>query len=465
MKRIKPFSRKLLIIYFYIILIIIGFNILKYSLFDDDDANVFFYGSEDEVDIYSPEHQKYHHNIYNLDNDFQDQNNILAGEDDLPLEQVPDGVPSDLVYLKFLGSFDRPTDDNIARRCRGIDDKRWYYLIKKPMYPNQTVDMEIYNDSGIQFQYPDREYNQSIPRMIIALEPPHLRHCSFNQTCYKIFNFKVSYEAQSDIRTGFDTHKTSAFKTYNFIPARDMVEIKNQFKKDYQIMKTTNLSALQPHQIPSLPLANWFCSNCQDVRSNRLEYVQELMKYIVIDSYGHCLNNMPTQEILKRLSNDPFAKKKEVITKYKFTIVFENSICKDYVSEKVLDALTAGSVPIFMGHPSTIKYLPYNSYIYVGDFNSTQELANHLIYLDQNDDEYNKILLNWRTNETAIEQWKGVNNYPYKPGFIIREFECAMLRHYQLLKSGVTPFKNLKYKPINEVCLPSNYFKIKLNKI
>ncbi len=77
------------------------------------------------------------------------------------------------------------------------------------------------------------------------------------------------------------------------------------------------------------------------------------MKHIAIDSYGKCNNNKQVDP------NLPW--KIDVLRKYKFTIAFEsvtfplsllivipllfdrNSNCDDYVTEKIYDALLAGT--------------------------------------------------------------------------------------------------------------------------
>lgn len=37
---------------------------------------------------------------------------------------------------------------------------------------------------------------------------------------------------------------------------------------------------------------------------------------------------------------------------YKFVIAYENSVCEDYISEKIWRPLTLGVVPIYFGSPS-----------------------------------------------------------------------------------------------------------------
>lgn len=40
------------------------------------------------------------------------------------------------------------------------------------------------------------------------------------------------------------------------------------------------------------------------------------------------------------------------IAQYKFIIAIENSICDDYITEKLWRPLIAGSIPIYLGSPS-----------------------------------------------------------------------------------------------------------------
>jgi hypothetical protein len=74
-------------------------------------------------------------------------------------------------------------------------------------------------------------------------------------------------------------------------------------------------------------------SNC-GASNGRNEYMQELMKYVKIDSYGACMNNKKGPDG-KGGSMGWFRGKLELIRKYKFTMAMENSNVLDYVSEKL----------------------------------------------------------------------------------------------------------------------------------
>ena len=69
----------------------------------------------------------------------------------------------------------------------------------------------------------------------------------------------------------------------------------------------------------------WFVSNCSP-KNNRMGYARELSKYIEVDIYGPC-----GKLTCPRHSKQCF---KMLNDKYKFYLAFENSNCKDYITEK-----------------------------------------------------------------------------------------------------------------------------------
>ncbi len=58
----------------------------------------------------------------------------------------------------------------------------------------------------------------------------------------------------------------------------------------------------------------------------------------------------------------------------KFTLVFENARGQDYVTEKIFDAMMAGTVPVYLGAPNITDFVPQNCFIDFSKFNSYEEL-------------------------------------------------------------------------------------------
>lgn len=75
---------------------------------------------------------------------------------------------------------------------------------------------------------------------------------------------------------------------------------------------------------------------------------------------------------------------------YKFYLAFENSICKDYFTEKLFRMMKYDVVPIVYGNGYEFNGLPESSYINALDFESIEALSKYLIYLNGNDTAYNE---------------------------------------------------------------------------
>ncbi|XP_069122819.1 alpha-(1,3)-fucosyltransferase 10-like isoform X2 [Argopecten irradians] len=168
--------------------------------------------------------------------------------------------------------------------------------------------------------------------------------------------------------------------------------------------------------------------------SDRDTYVELLMKHMNVDSYGKCLHNkdLPPhlQHPIQGMDHTDFYK---LISKYKFSLAFENSLCDDYMTEKLWRPLMLGSVPIVMGSPKVKDFLPSNhSAIIVDDFKSITELVEYLKFLNENDDEYEKYL-SWKKtgiqNKYLIElmkkrEWGVDGSHGTKYHNFIDGFEC-----------------------------------------
>lgn len=154
-------------------------------------------------------------------------------------------------------------------------------------------------------------------------------------------------------------------------------------------------------------------SNCK-AKNRRGEYLQQLMKYIQIDSYGGCLKN---KEIPPEMKGWPWYEVKWNLTsRYKFVISFENSIGEDYVSEKLFHSFIAGSVPIYWGAPNIEDFLPSEkSIIKMTDFRTPRDLASYLLYLDKNETAFFEYL-DWKVKGEISKEFYRLENTSPRTG-------------------------------------------------
>ncbi|XP_037024245.1 alpha-(1,3)-fucosyltransferase C-like [Bradysia coprophila] len=136
----------------------------------------------------------------------------------------------------------------------------------------------------------------------------------------------------------------------------------------------------------------WFVSNCESF-SRREEIVEKLGRHIPIDIYGKC------GTLICPTGGDHFFKNEacyQMLSKdYKFYLSFENSLCIDYVTEKLFNILNYDIIPIVYGGVNYSHILPANSYIDVRNFSSSVELASYLNYVGNNEAVY-RSYFDWR---------------------------------------------------------------------
>lgn len=77
------------------------------------------------------------------------------------------------------------------------------------------------------------------------------------------------------------------------------------------------------------------------------------------------------------------ADKLATLSQYRFAICYENaSNIPGYITEKMLDCLRAGVVPVYGGAPNISRWVPEDCFIHIGDFSSYFDLYERLRSMD-----------------------------------------------------------------------------------
>jgi len=118
----------------------------------------------------------------------------------------------------------------------------------------------------------------------------------------------------------------------------------------------------------------------------RLDLLQVLGLRNKIDVFGRGWNdtgNMPPYQAarldsIRSVFQGPCDNKHELLSRYKFTIAFENTAYPGYVTEKVIDAIVAASVPVYLGAPDIVEQLPAETFIDARAFSSPETIAEYM---------------------------------------------------------------------------------------
>ncbi|XP_037285973.2 alpha-(1,3)-fucosyltransferase C [Rhipicephalus microplus] len=201
--------------------------------------------------------------------------------------------------------------------------------------------------------------------------PPNTKFKDFNLVNDK-FNWTMSYRKDSDVYVPYGRivlrNATTAMAT-----TRDMRAIWKSKKKT----------------------AVWIVSHCH-TQSKREIFVRKLRRYMHVDVYGSCGNHKCP---LSR-GDSCYADFQHT---YFYALAFENSICKDYVTEKFFTALQYDIVPVVLGGANYSEIAPHRSYIDALSFQSPKHLAKYLVRLSKNYTEYSTYFT-WKGSH-GVSQW------------------------------------------------------------
>ena len=151
--------------------------------------------------------------------------------------------------------------------------------------------------------------------------------------------------------------------------------------------------------------ALWFVSNCRAmVQSARIEHALSLSQYVNVQVYTR---DESCRTELKSILG-PNGGTQPSYNGYWFYLAFENSLCRDYITEKFWKIITSDSltIPVVLGGYSMEDYeivAPPNSYVNVRNFTSAKHLAEHLKYVTENEHAFN-YYQQWR-NEYLIPKY------------------------------------------------------------
>jgi hypothetical protein len=122
-----------------------------------------------------------------------------------------------------------------------------------------------------------------------------------------------------------------------------------------------------------------------ELYSKRIEAMAGLVPLGIVDLYGRgwakwwsrasmWLPYWKNRKALMSIYKGACDSKYEVLSRYKFSLCFENMAMKGYVTEKIFDCLYTGTVPLYLGAPDIEDLIPKDVYIDCRKFSSWQAM-------------------------------------------------------------------------------------------
>ena len=162
-----------------------------------------------------------------------------------------------------------------------------------------------------------------------------------------------------------------------------------EWHSDYGEIMQSPLSLFEARQI--LKEKQRFCcftSGHDSVGNTRSKLLSFFSEYKRIDSLGTWANNMGDGVPVCYYGPG----KIDVLKPYKFSLVVESFQYPGFVTEKLFDALCSHTIPIYLGDPCVQEIYNSSAFINIGNYKSLDEVIGVIKHLDEDDEEYVKML-------------------------------------------------------------------------
>ena len=130
------------------------------------------------------------------------------------------------------------------------------------------------------------------------------------------------------------------------------------------------------------------------LQDTRLELISFFMEKGLLDLYGKgwdVLRNLPPKwqkklsPIFKSFPPQPCENKLETIRNYRYGLCVENAKFPGYVTEKIIDCLVAGVIPLYMGAPDIEKYIPPSCFVDLRQYSNLDDVLTDLQSMTESD--------------------------------------------------------------------------------
>lgn len=143
-----------------------------------------------------------------------------------------------------------------------------------------------------------------------------------------------------------------------------------------------------PEFVRNKPYFANFITSHESEFNLRGDFFKKLCEYKRVESPGSYLNNMPGGELVDWTNSS----KTEFQRKCKFTLCFESMMHYGFVTEKIMDAFYADTIPVYYGSPTVTEIFNKDAFINVADYGSFDEAIEKIKELDQDEDKYLEML-------------------------------------------------------------------------
>lgn len=271
-----------------------------------------------------------------------------------------------VLNLIFCLSLQGQQVDILADFCMGDLPTRWEFIEKSGLKPKIYSDF-IYRNPPLFKNYLQKQYHEGIKKIIFMndLVPEDLL---------------AALPKEKSILFLWEPRKVNldycSYFYRVYIHDDRIVDGKrfHKFYYPYLMPMLTDMPAFEERKLCVLITRNW-----TEHRSKIVKFFQK-KPFGEFEFYGRDPGLFSDSEMyLGKVPGTHSGDEKLALLKhYRFCFCFENCFNPGYISEKIFSGFAAGCIPVYLGAPNVIDYIPKNCFIDYRDFANNEELYRFL---------------------------------------------------------------------------------------
>lgn len=278
--------------------------------------------------------------------------------------------------------------------------------------------------------------------VLIILEPPPIKKNDIKYT--NVFNkmlsdlniltdlFKTKCIYYYELPCGYENHmwklELNFLNKFNYVFSQigQIIDYKKYFWvpcRSYFLDVEVNMINFKNKKL----LCNCPISSGYNIK--RVQLIKKIAYKYNIDIYGQIFNNMNEPYIKSKLKHIPARcvsnvdikdAKLNTLKNYKYVIISENCDLYGYISERIIDIMSIGCIPIYYSENTDFLFSNNVCIINGNDFKDIDEMYNHILNIDENT--YNKMIQkNYEYIIKNIKYFTWINIYEYMFKIILNE--------------------------------------------
>jgi hypothetical protein len=272
----------------------------------------------------------------------------------------------------------------------------------------KEADAELF---AINFRNIPHKYNNKI-NIILCIE-----NCYYHDL-YDHYKIYKNY-GNENIQIYFYNHISKLVLTDKYIAIPLIYSEINYFNRFYKTIEPSIYTSFEDKKFCL------FVSNNQhngEYKNKIKTFLQSINECDSLDIYKSELGNASCFHSIEFLN---------VLNRYKFIFVCENSITDGYVTEKIFNCYFSRCIPIYFGAKNIEYYFNSNTFINMNDFDKNKDkIKENIESLMNNKEKYNEIINNEKINKNYDDE-----NYKIKLENFISKLINKKIEHFQVSSS------------------------------